>query len=357
MTAGFRIRALTCCLVVALAAGLAPPVSASPGARISFNGTDYSHRWSRDGQSEYTPQGEEDLSAWTSMVTIVVHDWARNGDQVAELANRVLGNYQARGKILRTDSRPRTTGREAEHFAAAVLGSPGYLEAAFARMLLAEGRGVVIVYSRRFYGTAVGDQMSAWLGKNGAAVEKALMGWKGLPSLAALTALPQARPAAPPPAPPGPGGGKAPGLTRQRAGAQLRARGYPNPGDADQFVGAALRGEEELVHLFLAAGMPVDTPNRSGDRALLMAIRGSYIDLAADLLAAGADPKLADRDGLTPLIELSGYCDETPLFAAFIRKGVDVNAATRGGRTALKGATSRGCTEMVRLLEQAGAVR
>jgi ankyrin repeat protein len=88
-----------------------------------------------------------------------------------------------------------------------------------------------------------------------------------------------------------------------------------------------------------------------------MAIRGSYIALATELLKAGADPKLGDQNGLTPLIELSEYCDETALVAALIQKGVDVNVRTRGGQTALKGATSRGCTEMVRMLKKAGAVK
>ena len=74
-------------------------------------------------------------------------------------------------------------------------------------------------------------------------------------------------------------------------------------------------------------------------------------------MKAGADPKLGDQVGLTPLIELSAYCDETAFFATLIQKGVDVNAATRGGYTALKAATTRGCTEMVRLLQQAGALR
>jgi Ankyrin repeats (many copies) len=360
-------RVFVCCLFVALTADPARPAPLSSGATISFNGTEYFHRWSKEGQNEYTPHGEEDLSAWTNMVTIVVHDWARNGDQLAELANRVLGNYQARGKVLRTDSKPRTKDQEAEHFAAAILGTPKFLEAAFARMVLFENRGVVIVYSKRFYGAGVGDQMSAWVRRNGETVEKALMSWKGLPSLAALKALPQGGPAAQPaptvppasaatpsalPEPKGTG----PALSRQQVFAQLKARGYPNPGDADQFVGAALQGEEELVQLFLAAGMPVDAPNRLGDRALLMAIRGGYIAMAANLLKAGADPKLGDQSGLTPLIELSEYCDETALFAAFIRKGADVNAKTRGGQTALKGATSRGCTEMVRMLKVAGAV-
>ena len=180
--------------VLAVATAKPGPPAASPATTLSFNGTPYFHRWSSQGQNEYTPQGQEDLSAWKSMVTINVHDWARTGDQLAELANRVLGNYQATGKVLRTDSRPRTKDHEAEHFAAVILGQPTFLEAAFARVLLVEGRGVVIVYSRRFYGTAVGNEMSAWLGKNGEPVEKALMAWTGTPPLAALAALPQAKP-------------------------------------------------------------------------------------------------------------------------------------------------------------------
>src|SRR6188472_763094 len=96
------------CSVLATAAEPRPTAAASPGATLSFNGTAYFHRWSSQGHNEYTPQGQEDLSSWTSMVTLNVHDGVRNGDQLAELANRVLGNYQATGKVMRTDSKPRT---------------------------------------------------------------------------------------------------------------------------------------------------------------------------------------------------------------------------------------------------------
>jgi len=188
---------LTCCTLVASAAippGAGAATAASP-AKISFNGTDFLHRWSQNGQNEFTPAGEEDLNAWKSMVTINVHDEARNGDQLAQLANQVLGRYQANGRVLRTDSKPRTKDHEAEHFASVIFASPTAIEAAFARMLLVEKRGVVVVYSHRIYGAKVGDQMSAWLAQNGPLVEKALMAWEGMPSLAVLGALPQAAPA------------------------------------------------------------------------------------------------------------------------------------------------------------------
>jgi hypothetical protein len=76
----------------------------------------------------------------------------RNGDQLAALANSILTNYQKHGKIIRTDSKPRTPQRPAEHLIVAVLGNATLLEAVFARILLIDGVGVVAVYSHRIYG-------------------------------------------------------------------------------------------------------------------------------------------------------------------------------------------------------------
>jgi hypothetical protein len=176
---------------------LTPAVDAAAQPRttsamtVAFNGTDFIHRWSKDAQHEFTPKGEEDLTKWNTMVTINVHDSARTGDQLADVANRVLGNYQQAGKVIRTDSKPRTEKSEAEHVAVVLLPTPGFLEAAFARFLLHDGRGVVAVYSKRFYGETAPKEMGVWLQKNGADVERALMAWTGLPSQAALKALPQ----------------------------------------------------------------------------------------------------------------------------------------------------------------------
>ncbi len=156
---------------------------------LSFAGSDYLHRWSKDGQHEFTPKGEEDLSKWNSMLTLNVHESARTGDQLAEIANRVLSNYQQNGKVIRTDSKPRTSKAEAEHLAVAILVNPAFLEAAFARFLLHDGHGLVIVYSKRVYGSKAGNEMSAWLEKNGPDTEQALMAWTGLPPLARVKAL------------------------------------------------------------------------------------------------------------------------------------------------------------------------
>jgi hypothetical protein len=75
----------------------------------------------------------------------------------------------------------------------AVLGDPAFLEAAFARFLLADGNGVVVVYSHRVYGQNAGPAMSDWLQANGPTIEKALMDWARLPSVGDLRRLPQSR--------------------------------------------------------------------------------------------------------------------------------------------------------------------
>jgi hypothetical protein len=162
-------------------------------ATVNFNGTEFFHRFSQAAQHEFTPKGDEDLSAWTEMMTVNVHDGARTGDGLAEVANRVVGNYEANGHIMRTLSKPRTATAEAEHFVAAVLQAPNVFEVAFARFLLFEGRGVVAVYSRRFYGANAQEEMTTWFKANAIKIENVLVSWNGIPSLKVLKGLPQSR--------------------------------------------------------------------------------------------------------------------------------------------------------------------
>lgn len=168
----------------------------SPGASaatLTFNGTVYHHRWSKARQNEYTPEGDKDLARWRDMVTVNTHDAVRTGDQLAGLANSVLSNYQKHGKIVRTDSKPRTPQRPAEHLIVAILGNPELLEAVFARVVLVDGVGEVAVYSHRIYGKDAAGPMGEWLKANGASIEKALMNWDRIPSPAALRSLPQSK--------------------------------------------------------------------------------------------------------------------------------------------------------------------
>lgn len=160
---------------------------------LSFRNVGYLHRWSNGGQHEFTPEDQSDLQAWTDMVIVNVHPDVTSEQQLAGMANAVLGNYQNAGKVLKTSSKPKTPDQLAEHLVVAVLGAPGLLEATFARFILVDGVGTVVSYSHRVYGDEVGPAMNDWLKANGAQVESALMEGKSVPGPATLGKLPQSR--------------------------------------------------------------------------------------------------------------------------------------------------------------------
>jgi len=156
-----------------------------------FGGVSYLHRWSQNDQHEFTPGGQDDLQKWSDMITMNVYPSAHDGDALSAKANAVLENYKSHGgRMLRTNSVPRTPDQPAEHFIAVVFGRPNFIEVAFACFKLVDGVGCSIVYSHRIYGDRVGDQMSGWLNDNGAKMERTLMEWNNIPSPASLRELP-----------------------------------------------------------------------------------------------------------------------------------------------------------------------
>jgi len=187
-----KIYALQILVSLAIASGpldtLQTRAAAAPAkSAFVFGGVGYLHRWSMNGQHEFTPEGQEDLEKWSDMITMNVYPDAHDGEALAVKANAVLENYKShKGMVLKTSSVPRTPDRPAEHFVAVVFGRPNFIEVAFARLKLVDGVGCSIVYSHRIYGEKIGDQMSAWLNKNGPEMEKALMEWNDMPSPASL---------------------------------------------------------------------------------------------------------------------------------------------------------------------------
>lgn len=160
-------------------------------AAFSFADVKYYHRFTEKDLHEYTPEGQEDLGAWKDMVTINYYPPVKDGEALANIANGVLGNYKnAKALIVKTDSVPRTKEKEAEHLAVAVFVRPEFAEVAFARIRMHEGVGTSVVYSHRTYGKDVkeiGNEVSEWLKKNGAATEKVLMKWDAMPKVPAAS--------------------------------------------------------------------------------------------------------------------------------------------------------------------------
>ena len=137
-------------------------------AAFSLNDLKYFHRFTKNDQHEYTPDGQEDLNTWTDMVTIQFYRRAKDGEALAATANAVLENYKAnKAVVVKTYSVPRANDKPAEHLIVAIFGRPEFIEVAFSRFRMHEGVGGAVIYSHRIYGKNVGNAMSAWLEKNG----------------------------------------------------------------------------------------------------------------------------------------------------------------------------------------------
>jgi hypothetical protein len=148
-----------------------------------FGNVPYFHRWSQNDQHEFTPAKQEDLKRWSDMITVNGYPNVADGDRLATTADAVLENYKKhQANLLKTRSVPRTAEQPAEHLIAVVFTQPDFIEVAFARFKLLDGKGCSLVYSHRIYGKEIGDKMSAWLSANGPAIETTLMAWSSIPS-------------------------------------------------------------------------------------------------------------------------------------------------------------------------------
>jgi hypothetical protein len=187
-----KINSLRVFLSLALAWSFVPAresFATDPPTKRAFLFRDvaYFHRWSQNEQHEFTPAKQEDLNKWSDMITVNGYPDVSDGESLAARANAVLENYKNhQAKVLKTHSVPRTADRPAEHFIAVFFTRPNFIEVAFARFKLVEGKGFSFVYSHRIYGKEIGDPMSVWLSANGDEVEKALMEWSSMPAPASL---------------------------------------------------------------------------------------------------------------------------------------------------------------------------
>lgn len=107
----------------------------------------------------------------------------------------------------------------------------------------------------------------------------------------------------------------------------------------------------ECIKLFLAA-----KPAQSAiDRALNNALGRGSLE-AVQLLIENANVGAADGDGVTPLMQAAFHEPVDPArVKLLLAKGADAKAKSKDGKTALQVAKQKGATEVVKLLEAAGA--
>jgi ankyrin repeat protein len=98
----------------------------------------------------------------------------------------------------------------------------------------------------------------------------------------------------------------------------------------------------------------VNAAGVDGTTALLRAADADDLETARTLLAAGADPTLANRYGVAPLT-VAARNGNAALVQALVRAGADANYANPGGETVLMTAVRSGSVETVRALLALGA--
>jgi ankyrin repeat protein len=143
------------------------------------------------------------------------------------------------------------------------------------------------------------------------------------------------------------------------------------------------RNSMDIIHALLEKGAKVNAQltapapiaklaQDGGDRTLaagatpfMRAARSADVETMRLLLQKGADPKLANKDGINALILAAGLSwndhikgtEEQALETVKIcaELGLDINAATDKGETALHGAARRGADSIVKFLVEKGA--
>jgi len=177
-----KIRALRILVSLAIAWS-SVQAGPQPKRAFVFGDVGYFHRWSQNDQHEFTPEKQEDLDKWSDMITVNGYPDVADGDQLAATANAVLENYKNHeAKVLKTRSVPRAGEQPAEHFIAVMFTQPNFIEVAFARFKLLDGKGCSLVYSHRIYGEEIAEEMGTWLSAHGEETETRLMEWSSIPS-------------------------------------------------------------------------------------------------------------------------------------------------------------------------------
>ena len=123
------------------------------------------------------------------------------------------------------------------------------------------------------------------------------------------------------------------------------------PGIRDCFS----RGDSAMVKILLQAGADPNVVDNDRVTPLMLAAKRGYTEVTKALVAAGADVNAADKDGKPLLMHAMDLEEYVEVIRLLIAAGANVNATMPDGGTTLQHAREKGRTEIVALLEEAGA--
>lgn len=117
---------------------------------------------------------------------------------------------------------------------------------------------------------------------------------------------------------------------------------------ATKVFGLARDGDTETLAAYLAAGVPPNLTNDSGDTLVMLAAYHGHADAVTALLTAGADPNRANDRGQTPIAG-AVFKGETDVVRALLAGGADPAA---GSPSAIATAQMFGQAELLALFAQ-----
>ncbi len=125
------------------------------------------------------------------------------------------------------------------------------------------------------------------------------------------------------------------------------------------FLLAGAEGRLEILKLTLAAGADLRSTNRYGGTALIPACHHGHVETVRELLKTAIDVDHVNRLGWTALLEVAILGDGSARYIEIARlllaRGANPNLADRQGVTSLAHARARGHQALAAILAQAGA--
>lgn len=145
----------------------------------------------------------------------------------------------------------------------------------------------------------------------------------------------------------------------QAAGLPMKESTEPHPdarmeGNATTLMAAAYNGDEEVAADLLARGADLEAKDEDGQTALMYAANAGQAAIVGLLLARGADVNARDKQSSTPIMFAAQH-GHAETVRRLLEAGPDLEVQGDHGLTALGFARQNGHDETVRLLEQTGA--